>query len=341
VEPTAQTKSDDAGKDTPEFPWTFDRVKEYTRQNTRVVEIKGQYFLRFVVWAITRLTQLLSWDLAYRMGAGIGRVLHLLKVRRAVAMTNLDIVYGDSKTSREKDEIYKASLINFGRQTVNYMRIPLMDEDFWNNDFQLENEHILRDAYNQGKGVIMLYMHYGPWELPGGKIAHSGYPLAVVAKAIKNKVVDKFVVDARSAMTLGSIKHRDAMGRIREGLNNGEGIIMVIDQNMKRSQGVFVEWMGRMASAVRSVAWLARETGAPVITGYARQLGPKSFQMTMTEHLPWETHEDSDEELLVNTRNYIKAVEKHIYEAPHEWFWLHRRWKIQPEGVPNPYTARP
>ncbi len=313
-------------------------MQKYVLDNTRDVQIRGHYPLRFFVWLISAFVRRLSWTQAYKLGSGIGGILHFLKVRRDVAMTNLDIVYGDEKTAGEKDEIYKQSLLNFGRQTMNYIRIPLMDEDFWADNFEMKNEHIIRDAYNRGKGVILLYMHYGPWELPGGKIGHCGYPLAVVAKALKNKVLDRFVVQARAAMTLGSIKHRDAMARIMEGLKKGEGIIMVIDQNMKRSQGVFVKWMGRMASTPRSVAWIVRQTGAPVITGYARQTGPKSFEMTMTEQVPWQSHDDPDEELLINTRNYVKAVEKHIYTAPQEWFWLHRRWKIQPEGVENPYN---
>jgi KDO2-lipid IV(A) lauroyltransferase len=57
----------------------------------------------------------------------------------------------------------------------------------------------------------------------------------------------------------------------------------------------------------------------------------------MCPEVKWESHPDSEEELLINTRHHVNAVQKHIYEMPEEWFWLHRRWKIQPEGVANPY----
>lgn len=323
----------------PVFPWTLEQIRQYTMAHTRQVEVRGHVATRVFVWLLLRFVRNLSWRGAYRLGTSIGSLMHKLKIRRRVAMTNLDIVYGETKTPLEKDEIYRKSLLNFGRQAINYLRMPLMDDSFWHNDFKLVNEQVLRRAYNQGKGVILLYMHFGPWEMPGGCISHAGYPLAVVAKKIKNPVIDRLVVHARSAMTLGTIGHRDSMERIKEGLRRGEGIIMVLDQNMKRSQGVFVEWLGRPASTVRSVAWLARETGAPVITGWARQLEPKEFEMTMTEEIPWETHPDPAEELLVNTRNYVRAVEKHIRAMPEEWFWLHRRWKVQPDGVPNPYAT--
>ena len=323
------------------YPWTREKVRQYIQSNTRKIELTGQYATRFIVWIMTRFVRLLSWGAAYRLGGWIGEILCRLKVRRDIAMVNLDIVYADTKTAGEKQAIYRKSLHNFGRQTINYLRIPLMDDKFWQENFALVNEQILRDAFNQGKGVILLYMHFGPWELPGGKICHAGYPLSVVAKKMKNKVIDKFVVDARSSMSLGTIKHRDAMNRILEGLKNGEGIIMVIDQNMKRSQSVFVQWMGRTASTVRSTAWMARETGAPVVTGYAVQSGPKEFALTMTEAIPWESHDDPAEELVINTQHHVNAVQKHIYAMPEQWFWLHRRWKIQPEGIPNPYLKKP
>jgi len=323
----------------PLFPWTQEQIRQYTLAHTRRVEVRGRYPTRIFVWLLLRFVRNLTWRGAYRLGALIGLAMHRLNIRRSVAMTNLDIVYGEAKTPAEKDEIYRQSLLNFGRQAVNYLRMPLMDDAFWQNDFRLINEDVLRRAYNRGKGVILLYMHFGPWEMPGGRISHAGYPLAVVAKRIKNPVIDKLVVQARAAMTLGTIGHRDSMERIREGLRRGEGIIMVLDQNMKRNQGVFVEWLGRPASTVRSVAWLARETGAPVITGWARQRGPKDFEMTMTEEIPWEAHPDPAEELLVNTRNYVRAVEQHIRAMPEEWFWLHRRWKLQPEGLANPYDG--
>jgi Kdo2-lipid IVA lauroyltransferase/acyltransferase len=320
------------------YPWSPDKIHAYAQAHTTRNRPVGHRLLRAVVWFWSGLIRTMSARVAYTVGGGVGRLLHRLRVRRDVAIANLDIVYGDTKTAAEKDGIYRDSLINFGRQVLNYLRIPHLDETFWRDNFALENEHILNEAYNRGKGVIFLYMHFGPWELPGGKISSAGYPLAVVAKRVKNPVVDNFVVDARLRMNLGTIGHKNSMPRIKQGLADGEGVIMVIDQNMKRSQGVFVDWLGHQASTVRSVAWLARETGAPVITGFALQTGPDRFKMTMTEIIDWLPDDDPETELIRNTQNYADTLGKRILEHPEQWFWLHRRWKVQPEGTANPYN---
>ncbi len=320
------------------FPWPREKVREYAREHSRTVQVKGRVFTRFGVWLLLAFVRSFSRKGAWRFGALIGRLLYALRIRRDVVMTNLDIVYGDKKTWGEKNEIYKRCLINLGRQSVNYLRTPLYDEKFWDENVVIDDEQTLRNAFNKGKGVLILSMHFGAWELPGGKFGMSGYPVANIIKIIKNPVVENLLIQARLAMNLGTIPHKNSLERIREGLKRGEGIIMAVDQNMKRSQGVFVDWFGRPASTIRSCAYLARETGATVVAGYSRQPDADHIEIVVLGEIPWTSiPDDPEQELLVNTRNYIAPFEKAIYDEPEPWLWLHRRWKVQPEGSPPTY----
>lgn len=321
-----------------EFPWPPEKAKEYARKNTRKVEVKGHYLSRFGVWLLVAFVRSFSRKGAWKLGSFFGKLLYRLKVRRDVVMKNLDIVYGDKKTDVEKDEIFKGCWINIGRQVINYLRTPLYDQKFWDENVTMKGEHIVRDAFNRGKGVLILSMHYGAWELPGGKFGMSGYPISNIIKIIKNPVTEKLLIDARLAMNLGTIPHKNSFHRIKEGLQKGEGIIMAVDQNMKRSQGVFVDWFGHTASTIRSCAYLARETGAAVVAGYSKQNDPDHIEVVVIGEIPWEPYpDDPEKELVINTQNYIKPFENPIYDEPAPWLWLHRRWKVQPEGQPNPY----
>lgn len=320
------------------FPWTRQEVHEYTEKHTRHVEVKGHYFTRFGVWLLASFAQALSMNGAWKFGTFLGRLMRLLGIRKDVVMTNLDIAYGDSKTPAQKAEIYKKCMDNVSRMAMNYLRISTFEEKFWDESFTFRNEEILKNAYNKGKGVIILSMHYGAWELPGGKIGMSGYPISNIIKTIKNPVTDRFLIDMRTQMNLCTIPHKKSMKRIMDGFARGEGIIFAIDQNMKRSQGLFVDWMGRTASTIRSVAYIAKETGASVVPGYSYQHGPSEFEVVVLDEISFVPFpDDPEEEMRINTRNFIAPFENVILAEPEGWLWLHRRWKVQPDEKDNPY----
>ena len=329
VESTTSSKKD--------FPWPQEKIRTYLEEMTYTETVKGQYFTRFFFGLFIRFVRFLSWKSAHKFGSAIGRLMYLFKVRKDTAMINLDIAYGDSKTKKEKEAIYKASLMNMGSHVLNYARVPLMDEGFW-RDFEFEGKELIDEVYNRGKGIIFIGGHIGEWEIAAGRIGMEGYPISIVAKRQPNPFVNRFINDARLGMNLGTIKHLDSINRVIEGLKRGEGVIMAVDQNMKKSQGVFVKWLSRSASTVRSNAWVARETGAPVVAGFAYRTAPGKFKLVITEEVPWEPcPEDPDKELLINTQNQARAVEKIILDHPEQWLWIHRRWKVQPDGVVNPY----
>ena len=192
---------------------------------------------------------------------------------------------------------------------------------------------------NRKKGLLMLSGHIGTWDLAAGKLGMAGYPIAVVGKQAGVPAIDKIVIDARISMNLGSIGTKNAMGRIFAGINQGEIIAMAMDQNLQQRRGMFINWFGTPASSVRSASYVAKETKVPVLSGTMFQRGPKKFEVMITEELVWQTHsEDDEEELTYNAQLMSDSVESIIRDNPGEWFWIHRRWKNQPPGMPDLYN---
>jgi len=99
--------------------------------------------------------------------------------------------------------------------------------------------------------------------------------------------------------------------------------------------------MGKTASCVRSAAYVVRETGAAAVYGFMIQHGPEEFEMIIKDEITWESiPDDPDQELLVNSQKQSDALQSLILEYPHLWFWIHQRYRLQPEGTPNPYKDR-
>ena len=320
------------------FPAPVEQVKRYNLEHSRQVELKGRFLTRAMVALLLLLFRSLSLKWAYRIGKVLGELLYLFKIRKQVVMTNLDIAFGDSKSVAEKNEIYRKCVINVGRYVTNFFSLPYKDSDFWQNKCRITNKQALNNAYNKGKGVIIIGGHLGMWDIAAGVLGMQGYPISIVAKRVSNPVIDRAVVENRNAMNLGTIAHVNSMPVILESLSHQIGVIMAMDQNMKKSQGVFVKWLGRLASTVRSSAYVVRQTGVPVIAGYMLQHGPEDYEIVISEEIDWvKVPDDPEEELRVNTRKHLEFIEESILANPEIWFWLHRRWKRQPDGVPSPY----
>jgi KDO2-lipid IV(A) lauroyltransferase len=320
------------------FPAPLDEVAKFVSDHTASESGKSNPIQTLIIRCILFLMGKLSWKAAYNLGGFIGKLLYRFSIRRDIAMVNLEIAFGKTKTVKEREEIYRKSMLNFGRVIVNYLRLPFMGENFWTNHCDIVNERALQNAMNRKKGVLLLAAHYGMWDLAGGKVGMSGYPVSVVAKKIMNPAVNKVVINARQSMNFGTIANKRTMERIFDGLSKGEAVAMALDQNMMLSRGVFIDWMGREASSVKSAAYVVHKTGAPVLTGYLVQEGPDRFKLVMGDELKWVDHpEDVDEEIKINTQIQSYAVQQFILEKPELWFWIHKRWKIQPEGVLSPY----
>jgi len=96
--------------------------------------------------------------------------------------------------------------------------------------------------------------------------------------------------------------------------------------------------MGKPALSVKAPAMIARRTGAAVIAGYSYQKAIDRFEVVITEEVPWEAcPEDPENEILINNQNQADAIQRIIHANPELWFWIHRRWKNQPDGMSNPY----
>lgn len=320
------------------LPVSVEAIQTYTRNFFPQKKVKGYFAQRISIWIFITFLRRLPWGVAFHIGTFIGNVLYLMKLRSHIALTNLDIVYGDTKSAAEKAAIYKKSLINFGHVIINYMRLPFAGEAFWTEHCELVNEDILKKAANKKKGVLLIGGHIGMWDLAGGKVGMSGYPTGVVSKRIYNPVINKLINDARTAMNMGGVETRNTMDQIFAGLKRGESLVLALDQNMKKEKGVFIDWMGKKASSVKSTAYIVRESGAAVIPGYMVQLGPKEFKVILGDELPWlHCPEDPEKELMMNNQNQADAVQKIILEHPELWLWIYKRWKVCPDGETNPY----
>src|SRR6185436_16027024 len=89
----------------------------------------------------------------------------------------------------------------------------------------------------------------------------------VVVRPLDNPYLEALLAAGRARCDVRLIPKRRAAAAVRQALERGECVGMLLDQDAGRD-GVFVPFLGRPASTSRGLAILARRTQAPVLPAF-------------------------------------------------------------------------
>ena len=156
-----------------------------------------------------------------------------------------------------------------------------------------------------------------------------GYSLSIISKVLKNRVAEELFESLRQARRVNGIHAQQAYRPAVRALRRQELVGFMLDQQRPASQGVFVDFFGRLASTSPGLAFMSAATGAPVVPVFIRR---KASGGHILEALPlMEPPPDREEETIrQHTAVYTKIIEEQVRRTPAQWLWLHKRWKSRP-----------
>ncbi len=186
-------------------------------------------------------------------------------------------------------------------------------------------------------GVLVVTAHYGNWELAGVKIASLGIPLSAIHRGLSVPVLDRALSsirsgDERAPLDYEQIKMGNAGLRLVRTLEAGRKVLVLLDQNARREEGVFVSFFGRPTSVRTGPVRLATERGIPVLPAFiCRDANGLDQRIQIHPPLRLERGPSDDEETERRNLARISAeIEAQIRRDPGQWIWTHRRWRTQP-----------
>src|SRR5262249_27610160 len=157
-------------------------------------------------------------------------------------------------------------------------------------------------------------------------------PLSVVARPLENPTLDERLCALRSATGNSVIYKRKALASVLRELRAGRCVAMLLDQNVLESDGIFVEFFGRPASATTVAAALALKAGCGLVPAWTELLPDGRYRLRYEPALEVRTHADREAEIVRLTQEIAARTEAWIRRVPEQWLWLHRRWKTQPSS---------
>ncbi len=296
----------------------------------------GDYLVYVMVLAMVRFVRFLPLNIALRLGKIIALIFFYIDGwHRKIALSNLALAFGNEKSSTELWQLAKRSYTNMGKSMMEFCRLPKLNKENLQQYVTFSGLDNYLNAFKQNKGVLIITAHFGNWELLAAACSLAGYDGNALARPQNNKYLERLVNHYRSLFGNRVIAKKNGLREVIRCLKRGEMVGILIDQNVSRSEGIFVNFFGRPASTVIAPALIARKLGVPVIpTFIIRQAGgthkivfEKAVRVTVTV--------DMDQDLQVNTQRFTSIVEAYVKRYPEQWFWVHRRWKTQPKTSSN------
>lgn len=225
----------------------------------------------------------------------------------------------------------------------------LLTQDSWTRYVDLGNLATGLRPLLAGRPSVLITGHCGNWELIGYMLALLGFDVHALYRPLDLRPLDRYVRETRARRGLELVDKFGAMTRLPEVLARGESAAFVADQNAG-DRGLFVPYLGRLASSYKSIALLTMRHEAVVIVGQARRLEPESGRGAMRYRLelhdiiwPDDWREQPDPVFYITAR-YRWAIERMVRSAPEQYLWMHRIWKSRPRherlGRPFPPSLR-
>jgi KDO2-lipid IV(A) lauroyltransferase len=297
--------------------------------------------------AVIAATRDLEPDRALRLGAALGRSwVRAGGPRVDVARTNLELCFPEHDAGWRR-EVAVASFENLGRCLAEVVLLHGRHRDALLERVRLEGaEHIeAARARSEHGGAFVLTAHFGSWELGGAMLSSRGLPITSVHRARGDEQLDELVASWRQdsgqeVVALGMA----GVGALRA-LRRGRLVMMLIDQNARRDEGVFAPFFDIPASTRSGPARLAARLGVPVLPAFMHRLGASGEHVARfhrpLELLPEPQDDDSAAKVLAhNVETMNRAVENAVRADPAQWMWAHRRFRTRPPGEPRLYPDR-
>ena len=267
--------------------------------------------------------------------SGVGRFLYrFLPYRKSVISNNIDHVFGDQLTASQKKHLIQAFYSHLARSIKETIQLRFMSERELCARVEVRGHQRLLDVAAQNKGVLVLTGHFGSWEFaPIGGIASFKQfqgQFHFIRRTIGNKRLENILFKRYYQAGLNVITKANALQHVTEALEKNHAVVFVLDQHasLANRDGIAAEFFGKKAGTYRSLATFSRNTGVPVVPAASYRLPNGRHVLEFHEAIPWEDKPGNQAALYHNTCAYNRALEKIILAHPEQWWWLHRRWKL-------------
>ncbi|OOV87270.1 LpxL/LpxP family Kdo(2)-lipid IV(A) lauroyl/palmitoleoyl acyltransferase [Oceanospirillum linum] len=281
----------------------------------------------FFIW----LAAFMPWPVKRGLGRLLGYLLWFLaKRRRHITEVNIALCFPELTPSEQKQRVKDIFIAN-GIGLLETATAWFRDPEYLRPSTRLKGGEHLQNALAQGKGAIIIGIHFSTLDLAGA-INKLGFDIDAFYRKHSNPVFEWIMTRSRKRIYGAAIDRHDLKGALKR-IKSGRAIWYSPDQDFGRKVSVFAPFFGIEAASIKMTARLAKMTGCAVVPLAVRRLKDNSYEL---EYFPALDNFPSGDDIADATR-INRIIEGIIRQHPEQYMWMHRRFKTRPEGEKSFY----
>lgn len=256
----------------------------------------------------------------------------VLKLRRGITDENLRQAFPE-KTDAERETIARAMWQSLVMMVCEIAHVPrkIHDTNYRNHIHMPDREGLIHSILDP-RAVVFVSAHYGNFEVGGYATGMFGLTTHTIARTLDNPFLDQYLNEFRGKKGQLMLPKQGSAGAVSQILESGGRLVLLGDQ-FAGPKGCWINFFNRPASCHKAVALFTLVNAAPLVLVYVRRRGKGKleFELGLAGVADPEIGGEHLAGVKELTQWYSSQLEDVIRQAPHQYWWLHDRWKKKPK----------
>jgi Kdo2-lipid IVA lauroyltransferase/acyltransferase len=246
--------------------------------------------------------------------------------RQAVVRENLTKAFPEMDEAALRD-VMKRYYLGFAQVLVELIKAATLSADELLQRVHITGLEGPRALLDAGKPVLLVAAHQCNWEwMLLGLSQQIGYRIDAAYKPLVNPWAEREMLTIRTRFGSRLVPAKQLLGDIIQHRKDVRAICMVADQEPTTSEHKhWTRFLNRETAFFMGAEEIARVTRYPAFFVGMRRVKRGFYEIDL-QPLTKDGEKLTTGEM---TERYARMVEKQIREAPPDWPWSHKRWRLK------------
>ncbi|HVD96366.1 MAG TPA: lysophospholipid acyltransferase family protein [Candidatus Limnocylindria bacterium] len=283
----------------------------------------------------TKLIPLCSRRVCYHVARTAGTLLSFLDQHRyRVALSNLEVAFGDQFSVHKRRKIARESFQYFARTMVDLLWSPRLTRENFSRHIEWQNFEEPAQGTGPERSMIIACYHYSNFEWLSLACGFLDLKGTIISQDFKNSLLDPIFKTFREQSGHELVPRERGIMRLYKVLRRKGRTALLVDLTVPPSQGaVAINCFGLKTSVTSAHAWLHEQTGIPIIPAHCEPLSDGRYRLIFHPKIE-RTAEMTHQQIAQACWN---SFEPYVQKNPAPWLWMYKHWRYLPAKPDRPY----